>query len=82
MENTDIQELLDKLIAGLNKDKVIFEKFNKIRPTIKGGLSDIGNTIGFIIGVAIEEHKDKENFNVEEFLKGFQHGISLTDGTH
>jgi len=75
-------DTIDKLIAALNKDKIMFEKFEKIRPTLKPDLSDLGNTVGFIIGTAIKEREGEKDFNKEEFLRGFKHGISLTDGTH
>lgn len=42
-------------------------------------LDDLGNEIGIIIGNYI---KDKENFDINDFIDGLKHGISLTDGTH
>lgn len=43
-------------------------------------LSDIGNTIGIVIG----KHLDKKEmgFDKDDFLHGLRHGFSLTDGTH
>jgi len=45
-----------------------------------GDLSDIGNEIGIILGKYIE--KDKLGYELEDFISGIKHGISLTDGTH
>lgn len=42
-------------------------------------LSDIGNHVGIAVG---EIMSDKEGFDKEDFIRGFKHGISLTDGTH
>ena len=41
-----------------------------------GDYSDIGNEIGFVLGKTIT--KDE----LEDFLTGLRHGISLSDGTH
>lgn len=50
--------------------------------TIKNGcdLSDIGNEIGIAIGKYINE--DKLGYELESFIAGIRHGISLVDGTH
>lgn len=40
------------------------------------GYSDLGNFIGIAIGECAEEEQ------VEDFKHGFQHGVSITDGTH
>ena len=44
-----------------------------------GDLSDIGNTIGIIIGKYICEDM---GFEEDSFLHGFKHGVSLSNGTH
>ena len=45
-----------------------------------GDLSDIGNEIGIVLGKYIS--KDKVDDELNEFLHGIKHGISLTNGTH
>ena len=44
-----------------------------------GDLSDIGNEIGFSLGTLLKD-MSKEEINC--FIMGFKHGISLTNGTH
>jgi hypothetical protein len=65
------------------------ENFNKIirnivvqleTVTYNGDLSDIGNEIGIVIGKYIE--KDKMGCELDDFIHGIKHGISLVDGTH
>jgi len=41
-----------------------------------GDYSDVGNEIGYVLGKTIT--KDE----LENFLIGLRHGISLSDGTH
>ena len=45
-----------------------------------GDLSDIGNEIGIVIAKYF--NKNKLGFELEDFMTGLKHGISLTDGTH
>jgi hypothetical protein len=47
---------------------------------VQGDLSDIGNEIGIIIGKYI--NKKEMGFELEDFITGLKHGISITDGTH
>jgi len=63
--------------------------FNKIKEdiinqisniTYVGDLSDIGNEIGIILGNYINENE--MGYELESFIHGLKHGISLTDGTH
>ncbi len=42
-------------------------------------LCDAGNELGFIIGNIIPKMTDEQ---IEEFITGLRHGISLTNGTH
>ena len=42
-------------------------------------LSDLGNEIGIAIQPYIE---DEMGFNIDNFIDGLKHGISLGDGTH
>jgi hypothetical protein len=43
-------------------------------------MSDIGNEIGIVIAKYF--NKNKLGFELEDFIAGLKHGISLTDGTH
>jgi hypothetical protein len=40
-------------------------------------ISDLGNEIGFIVAKYFDESNTKK-----DFLRGVEHGISITDGTH
>lgn len=44
-----------------------------------GDLSDIGNEIGFQLGSILPNMTDEE---IRDFMMGFKHGVSLTNGTH
>jgi len=44
-----------------------------------GDISDIGNEIGFTIGSILENMTQEE---INDFIHGFKHGVSLTNGTH
>jgi len=44
-----------------------------------GDLSDIGNEIGFQLGSILPNMTDEE---IRDFMTGFKHGVSLTNGTH
>jgi 2-keto-4-pentenoate hydratase/2-oxohepta-3-ene-1,7-dioic acid hydratase in catechol pathway len=44
-----------------------------------GDLSDIGNEIGFSIGQSLKNMSQDE---IDDFISGFKHGVSLTNGTH
>jgi hypothetical protein len=51
-------------------------------PTIpydNGDISDIGNEIGLAVGYHIENMTQEE---INDFISGFRHGVSLTNGTH
>jgi hypothetical protein len=65
------------------------EEFNRLIRNIivqlesvsyKGDLCDIGNEIGVVIGQTIV--KDKMGYELDDFIAGVKHGISLVDGTH
>ena len=43
-------------------------------------LSDLGNEIGIAIGEHI--NKDKMGYELDSFIAGIKHGVSLVDGTH
>lgn len=44
-----------------------------------GDISDLGNEIGTIVG-KIYSDMNQEEINL--FISGFKHGVSLTNGTH
>ena len=63
-------------------------KLNYIANTLKetanrmeyiGDISDLGNEIGVTVGRAYENMTEE---NINDFISGFRHGISLTNGTH
>ena len=44
-----------------------------------GDISDLGNEIGFAVG-SIYENMTEED--IVSFIRGFEHGVSLTNSTH
>jgi hypothetical protein len=49
-------------------------------PYDNADMSDVGNEIGIIIA---KYFNDEDNgWDVDSFITGLRHGISLTDGTH
>ena len=44
-----------------------------------GDLSDLGNEIGITVGYT---YKDMTEEDIKDFISGFKHGVSLTNGTH
>lgn len=44
-----------------------------------GDLSDCGNEIGIMVG---SRYKDITEDEIQMFISGFKHGVSLTNGTH
>lgn len=65
-----------KDLKEINND--IIKRLSEV--TYNGDLSDIGNEIGLSIGKFIS---DKElGFDLEDFITGLKHGISIIDGTH
>ena len=44
-----------------------------------GDLSDCGNEIGYTVG---RKYKNMTEGEIEDFITGIRHGISLTNGTH
>jgi hypothetical protein len=42
-------------------------------------MADIGNEVGYIVGTVIENMTPTD---IEDFITGFRHGISLTNNTH
>ena len=45
----------------------------------EGDLSDCGNEIGLVVG---KKYPNLSNDEIEDFIIGIRHGISLTNDTH
>lgn len=56
----------------------LIDNLSKVK--YKGDLSDIGNEIGIIIGKYLSD--DELGYDLDDFISGLEHGISLIDGTH
>lgn len=67
-QQTDFQEIL----------KLITLKLNNVSYN-NGDISDIGNEVGLAIGSILENMTEEE---INDFISGFRHGVSLTNGTH
>ena len=67
-QETDFQEIL----------KLITLKLNNVSYN-NGDISDRGNEVGLAIGSILENMTDEE---INDFVSGFRHGVSLTNGTH
>jgi hypothetical protein len=57
---------------------------NSIKETVNrmgyiGDISDLGNEIGVTVG---HTYKDMTEEEIGDFISGFRHGVSLTNGTH
>lgn len=50
----------------------------KVHP--QGDLSDLGNSIGVILGRYIDSNS--LGYEIHDFISGIEHGVSLNDGTH
>lgn len=48
-------------------------------PYDNGDLSDLGNEVGLAIGRMLADMTEDE---ITDFIAGFRHGVSLTNGTH
>ena len=81
MEQTLIE--MENMDREFNKTKLNYiantlkEAVNRIEYT--GDMSDLGNEIGITVGHAYENMTEE---NINDFIFGFRHGISLTNGTH
>ena len=77
----DIDQSAVKVFDFDNIDTRIFKIIEELKTAdyFAGDLSDIGNTIGIIIGKYICEDM---GFEEDSFLHGFKHGVSLSNGTH
>ena len=64
---------MDNFIHILNRIKTQLEKVNYDN----GDISDVGNEIGIAIGQYLSTEEE-----LNDFITGLKHGISLTNGTH
>jgi hypothetical protein len=67
VDNTKINDIANSL-------KVSTSGMNYI-----GDISDLGNEIGVVVGLAFKNMTDED---ITDFIQGFRHGVSLTNGTH
>jgi hypothetical protein len=44
-----------------------------------GDISDLGNEVGVTVGEFYQNMNEEE---IELFIQGFRHGVSLTNGNH
>lgn len=51
----------------------------EVVPYNNGDLSDLGNEVGLALGKMLEKMSGEE---MRTFVMGFNHGVSLTNGTH
>ena len=68
----------DRLIDFKETINIISEHLNNLK-YYNGDISDIGNEIGYAIGSVLENMTEYE---INSFITGFKHGVSLTNGTH
>lgn len=66
MEEPDFKKIVEKIIKNLSEIKYS-----------NGDISDVGNEIGIAIGEHLSEKDD-----LNSFISGLNHGISLKNGTH
>lgn len=56
----------------------LIKNFKEIKYN-NGDISDLGNEIGYAVGLYLPELTEEE---IKSFVFGIKHGISLTNGTH
>lgn len=71
-------ELSDREIDFQNLLKSVSSKLNIVTYN-NGDISDLGNEIGIAAGSTIKNMTESE---ISQFISGFVHGVSLTNGTH
>ena len=62
--------------------KSVLTELGKRLPSVQflnGDISDIGNEVGFQLGSVLKNMTEDE---IDDFISGFKHGVSLTNGTH
>lgn len=75
MEESKLEIVVDQLIKEL-----AVLKTHKVDDKCFCDLSDIGNTIGIVIGENL--NKEETGYEKSDFELGLRHGFSLVDGTH
>jgi hypothetical protein len=50
--------------------------------TYEGDISDVGNEIGYVLANYIGDYDEEGAWDLDAFIAGVRHGISLKDGTH
>jgi hypothetical protein len=65
--NTKLNYIANSLKENANRMKYI------------GDISDLGNEIGRMTGSVYQNMTEEE---IIDFISGFRHGVSLTNGTH
>lgn len=58
---------------------LIARELNERSIWYEGDVSDLGNEIGYVVGNVL---KDMTETEMNDFVHGIRHGISLTNGTH
>ena len=81
--NKKVKKTKQKINNKRNMEFIdILNKMAKELPNVKyknGDLSDIGNEVGFQLGSILADMTEEE---IQDFIVGFRHGVSLTNGTH
>jgi len=72
MERTFNSDDLSWIALGL-------KEYSRSMMDYEGDLSDCGNEIGNMVG---RKYKNMTEGEIEDFITGIRHGISLTNGTH
>jgi hypothetical protein len=58
----------------------LVEHLQKSRIPQGSDLADLGNEIGVLVGKYTD--RNKLGYELESFIAGIRHGVSLADGTH
>lgn len=72
MENEDREIHFCDVLSGITESLTEAKCCN-------GDISDVGNEVGYAVGKMIENMTQTE---IDDFISGFLHGVSLTNGTH
>ena len=67
----------------MNAKEIIIELIKKLEQSdLPPGcdIGDVGNEIGIAVGKFI--NNNKMGYELDSFISGIKHGISLVDGTH
>jgi len=74
-----MKEAIDELNKLLNESYELGEKVkNPIMP-LQMDLGDFGNAVGIVVQKYLDRNPDAV---MGDFKNGFEHGVSLIDGTH